>query len=332
MEESLLYNGNGLFSGLDYPKEALGFFRAVGHTLATEPLIIANDVMHCIYSELNFATFFDNSERSAFLCMSSLSHLFTLESDVFYDSQSSLVRYYAISIDTPKSDRTTTANIILNAFAKNTKDFLVIMFQNEGMCMFAFAIKTYARLTYFSDWFDGSDVEGFVKKADIGNLSLKNGGELFSDFVYMTARSYYIRPLSKDYIHAEWHMLDEDERPSWNDYADEQMNENCKRYGYDYIDVFITRDYQTDNIEGEDFELDLLALELELEKMKEADAFELDESDYDDFDGDEEYDLERINTEDIPPEIMDDPVKLLNWLRKSEPSVDEKSDDAGDCW
>jgi len=190
------------------------------------------------------------------------------------------------------------------------------------MCMLAFAIKASACLTYFSDWFDETSLSDFVVRADIVNMSLNNGSELFFDFVYMTARSYYVQPFSKDYIHSDWYLLDEDIRPSWNEYALERTLENNSKYGDDYIDIIMKKDYQTDNIDSKDFELDLLELELELEKMEGEDAFELDESDYDDFDEDEEYDPERINIEDIPPEIMNDPVKLLEWLRKNEQSVD----------
>lgn len=85
MDESLFYNGSGLFSGVDFPREALGFFRAAGHTTASTPRIVADDILYCIYSELKFTAFFDRNERSAFLCINSLSHLFTLQDDVFYD-------------------------------------------------------------------------------------------------------------------------------------------------------------------------------------------------------------------------------------------------------
>jgi len=329
MDASLYYDGSGLFSGYDFPSEALGFFRAAGHTTASEPLVVADDVLHCIYNELKFTAFFDGGERSAFQHIESLSHLFTLEGDVFNDSQSTAVRYYAVSLNTSISDRTTTANVILNAFVKNAKDFFVFIFSHEEMCMLAFAMRAHARLTYFSKWFDNAGVDEFVRRADNGNISFNNGRELFSDFVYMTARSYYVHPLSRDYIHAEWYLLDEDVRPSWNDYVIARMGENSMKYGDDYIDVLITKDYQADNIDSKDFELDLLALELELERMEESDAFEMDESDCDDFEDEEEYDSKRINIEDIPVEIMDDPVKLLGWLRKNEltADVDENEDD-----
>ena len=329
MDEFLYYNGSGLFSGYDFPSEALGFFRAVGHTTSSKPLVVADDVFRCIYNELKFTAFFDGGERSAFHQIESLSHLFTLEGDVFHDPKSTGVRYYAVSLNTSKSDRTTTANTILNAFTKNAKDFFVFIFRHDEMCMFAFAMRTYESLTYFSKWFDNAGVDEFVGRADSGNISFHNGGELFSDFVYMAARSYYVHPLSRDCIHAEWYLLNEDERPSWNDYAIARMSENSMKYGDDYIDVIITKDYQVDNIDSKDFKLDLLALELELERIEEYDAFELDEFDYDDFEDDEEYDSERIKIEDIPIDVMADPVKLLKWLQKNEMTANAGEDE---CW
>jgi len=332
MDESLHFNGSGLFFGYDFSSEALGFFRAAGHTTASEPLIVANDILHCIYSELKFTAYYNGGERLAFQQIDSLSHLFTLGGDVFHNAQSTAVRYYAVSLNTSKSDRTTTANVILNAFVKNAKDFFVLLFRHEEMCMLAFAMRTYFCIAYFSKWFDEADVDEFIRKADSGNISFDNGCELFSDFVYMTARSYYVHPLSRDYIHAEWYLLDEDERPSWNDYAIARMSENSMKYGDDYIDVIITKDYQVDNIDSKDFEFDLLTLELELARMEESNAFELDKLGCDDFEDDEEYDSERIKIEDIPVEIVDDPVKLLEWLRKNELAVNVGDDENDEYW
>jgi len=79
MDESLLYDGSDLFYSLDYPRDALGFFRAVGHTIASTPQVVASDVLHCIYTELNFNVFFDATERLSFLNIDSLSQLFTLD-------------------------------------------------------------------------------------------------------------------------------------------------------------------------------------------------------------------------------------------------------------
>jgi len=326
MDDSIMYDGSGLLSGVDFPMEALEFFRTVGHTAETKPLITAEDILTCIYSELNFTAFFDRHERFAFLCIDSLSHLFTLDSKIFDKTTLSSIRYYAVSLNTPKSDRTVIAHTVLSAFAKGTSDFLVVLFRNNNKCMLSFAKKSNINPIYFSDWFGESDLFDVVLRADIGNLSLKSGSEMFDDFLYMTARSYYVWPLSKDLYHAEWYLLDENDRPAWKDYVTERMNENSRKYGDDYIDILISKDYQTDNIESKDFELDLLALELEIESMDAEDLFELDESYYDDFEDEEELielNISRINAEEIPAEILDDPVKLLDWLKRNENAAGE---------
>jgi hypothetical protein len=325
MDESLLYDGSGLFSGYDFSKEALGFFCAAGHTIATNPLVVAQDVLSCIYGELNLAAVFDAGDRSAFSSIESLAHLFTLNNDFFCVPRSSSVKYYAIVLDSSKSDRTILANAILNAFAKGTKDYLVILFRHEEMCMLSFARRFGMNTSCFSDWFGKSEFLEFVRKSDIGNLSSKTGCEFFADFVYMTARNYYIRPLSRDCIHAEWYMLDEDERTPWKDYVAERLREDVKAYGDDYVDVLIDKEYQTDSIDSKDFEFDLLALEIELEMMEDSQVFETDDDDYDDdFDEDDEFDPERINTDNIPLEILNDPVELLKWLNKNAQSLDDR--------
>jgi hypothetical protein len=318
MNDFLLYDMGDLFNNPNFQAEALTFFQAVGHTSSVTPLIVAEDVLHCIYTELRFESLFNIYERKAFSHIESLSHLFTLNNEVFYTNKTSQVRYYSVSLDTEKEERTVIADSILNAFAKNTSDFIVIIFRHEKKCMFAFAKKTKGCITYFSDWFDDSNVCKVAEKIDIGCLSLRNSSEFFLDFVYMTARLYYTHPITKDCAHIEWYELNEDDRPSWKDYAIERMYAHIREYGDDYIDEPKNEDYEIDDIDSIDFEFDLIELELELDKMMATESFNLSDDEYDDDDDDDYDDFERVNIEKIPAGILNDPVKILEWLRKNE--------------
>jgi hypothetical protein len=271
LDDSLLFDWNKLFIAPNFHGEVLVFFQFVGHTSAVVPLIVAKDILHCIYSDFNFNVYFEKNERYAFSCIESLSHLFTIKSDMFYDKIYPHIRYYAISLNTIKSERTVTANIILNAFARNTSDYLVIMFRNENMCMLSFAKKTNSCIVFFSDWFDGASVFDIARRSDIVNLSLQNSEAYFLDFVYMTARSYYTNPLSKDYVYSEWSALNEDEeydRPSRSDYIAKVKYGFVRKYGDDYIEIPKYEDYKTDNIGDKEYNFDLLKLELDMMKCQ----------------------------------------------------------------
>ena len=195
MSDPLLYDWGELFGGFDFPGEALKFFYVVGHTIAVKPLIVAEDILYCIYSELNYKAYFDATERLAFSCISSLSHLFTMNDKAFYKTRNTTVQYLSVVLNTSKVERTAFANIIANAFVKGTTDCLIILFRHDNMCMLSFSKKKYGKLTLFSDWFSEAGVMEVMRKIDIANLSPQNSDEFIRDLIYMAAH-YRIQNLS----------------------------------------------------------------------------------------------------------------------------------------
>jgi len=333
MDLTLLNEDESLFRASSFQLGAMSFFKATGHTGASCPLIEAENILYCIYNDFMFASYFDKKEREAFGDIDTLSHMFTVGNETFSKSTDSSLRYYAISLNVIKSERGIVADTILMSFAKSTADFIVIMFQHDRECMLSFAKKTKGCLTFYSDWFNKSKFNEVASNANIANLSLQNSTEFFLDFVYMTARTYYTHPLSLDFAHAEWYSLraDIEEIPNWNNFATEFLCAPIYEYGDDYIEPPNREDYSVDTFEGSDFELDLIELEAELE-MRSEDLAEED-NDYDEHDRefyDEFYDnLQHIDADEIPDEILSDPVKLLEWINKNEESTPE---DEVDDW
>jgi len=335
MGDSLLYDGSGLFTSSALHGEALGFFCSVGHTSAVSPLIVAEDILHCIYSELAFNAYFNKIERLAFSKINDLSHLFTLDNEAFDKKSTRQVRYYAVSLNTDKSERTVIANDILRAFVKNTTDYIVILFRHERMCMLAFAVKLNGFITVYSDWFGYDDYRDISARVDLGNMTLRNSDEFFYDFVYMAARHYYTHPTSRDYAHAEWstanYFFDEDEiftRQSWKEVAPMIVFSHIYEYGDDFIDLPLAEEYQNDIMEESEY--DLLLMELELEESLAAQKFDFAADDDEFVDEEDDFldDNERIDASNIPPEIMSDPVKLLEWLNKvRKDDIDEINDE-----
>ena len=332
MSDPLLYDWGELFSGFDFPGEALKFFHAVDHTIAAKPMVVADDILYCIYSELNCKAHFDATERSAFSFISSLSHLFTMDDKAFYKTRNAAVQYFSVVLETSKTERTAFANIIANAFAKDTMDCLVILFRHEDMCMLSFSKKKYGRMTLFSDWFSEDNVLEVIRKIDIANLSLKNSDEFIRDFIHIAARPYYIRPISRDYAHAEWGnqrlYVDGDEvyTVGKSDFIDEMMYAHINEYGDDYIGEYSSSDYQVDTIDISDYDFDLL--ELELDQMMASGELGFEGEDYADEDTEDTVDgYKHIYAEEIPLEIMDDPIALLKWLSENERIKEYDEDD-----
>ena len=330
MDDPLLYDWDDLFHGLDFPGKAMGFFQAVGHTITATPLITADDILHCIYSELNFNAYFDRAERSAFACINSLSRLFILDSAAFEKNQKAQVQYYSICLNTDKNERTLIANIIATAFAKNTSEFMVFLFRHDDSCMMSFIKNETSFMIFHSDWFYRSDMPDVLDKIDIANLSLNNCRVFFHDLVYMMARSYYTHPISTDYAFSLLYSQNIVE-----DFDDESIyfkdKENIKRlslehidqYGDDYIEIPMESDEQTDDFADSDFDL----LELEIDEMIASDLLEAEMSEFQEddlFDESEQTDLDLI-----PPEVLSNPVELLKWL-ESYYTTKEKNDETDD--
>ena len=215
------------------------------------------------------------------------------------------------------------ANIIANAFAKSVSGYSVILFRHEDKCMLSFSKKLKASVTIFSDWFGEASVMDIMRRLDISNLSLQNSDEFIHDLIYMAARAYFTKPISRDYAHAEWGnqrlYVDGDEvyTVGKNEFINELMYAHINEYGDDYIGEYNLDDYQIDTIDSGDYDFDLL--ELELDKMIASGSLEFEDEDYSDKDCEEIIDeYERMYADEIPPEIMDNPVLLLKWISDRE--------------
>lgn len=322
MSDLLLYDQDSLFRGSDFTKEAMKFFRTVGHTATSSAEIVAKDVLYCIYSELNLPGIFGADDRIAFSHISSLSYLFSIGNEVFNKRSSTSVKYYAIEIDVSTQERTVTANTIASGFAKNNNSFLVILFRHEDMCAFSFTHPQTHCGSIYSDWFGNTSIADALLRLDIVNLSLNSSSDFFDDLTYMLARRYYIERVSKDYAHLEWLQ----QRDFLENNQDQEVLERCdfiseilfshiKEYGDDYIEEPYLVVYQTETIDSSDFDFDMLELELD-ELVASADLDFFDDDAVDEEEIIDQYG--RIIADEIPDNVLNDPVLLLKWLGEKE--------------
>jgi hypothetical protein len=169
-----------------------------------------------------------------------------------------------------------------------------------------------------------------MQRLDIANLSLQSSDEYMRDLVYFAARRYYTNPISWDYAYAEWanQKLFSDfgdmlVTVDLKEFIDDLMYSHINDYGDDYVGELDLGDYQTDTLESSDYDFDLL--ELEIDEMIASGGLEFED---DEMINDEENDFiedyDRISAEYIPPEIINDPILLLEWLKEHERVYDDK--------
>jgi len=313
-----------IFEEKNFVLSAIDFFKTIGHTLTCKPYLIADDIRYCIYFDLDFNHVFTQQEIESFSYISQLSLLFQLDDSVFDVSTQRSIEYYAIELSVSRSDRSNIAYIIHNSFARESTNNTVILFRNDSECMLSISYGKgeYGNKIYLSDWINADSDVSYIEKIIAYNLSFSSSASFLSDFIYYSAREYYIYKISKEYIYNQILNLDffkidyRLDRDALNKFIEDILYSHIKFYGEDYIEV----DEYDDNINNnnhEALELDILELELELElesdgKSEIDDFEEFGESDNDSSEDD--TDVNQVNIDDIDDYILNDPIELIKWL------------------
>jgi hypothetical protein len=227
-----------------------------------------------------------------------VAHLFDVTN---FSERESGVRFFSVDLGFNILDRSYIQHVVHSLIARKASCCSVAIFRHHNAISMSVAYdKANANQTvYLSDWFELNDTAFDAFFAGIGesDFSLRNGTDFTSDLIYLTARDYYIRPLSFEYLRYE---LNSDEN---------YLNEVIKKYGADYvadayIEVLNTRIDIPDEID-----FDLIEYELEQMEFPESEEFD-DDDDFNDFDDDTGNNI----TGGIPKEVLADPVLLLKWL------------------
>lgn len=321
----------GIFEGKNFGLSAIDFYRKIGHTLTCEPYLTADDIDYCIYYSLGFRHSFVKVEREAFSYIQQLSLLFELDDNTFDIATNRTIRYYAIELSVKKNYRSRVAYIIHNAFTRESEHCAVIIFRNHGKCMLSISHGKgkYDNTIYLSDWIDANSSMDYISRFMAYNLSFLSSISFISDFIYYSAREYYIYSPSKDYTHNNifnMGIFGTENQKDWDitDEFVEYKNYYARMYGDDYIE---TEWFDNPQIEGAS-DLDFDLLELELDETSDSDILEesneLDETE-DDFLGNNMDSKEdnQIDISEIDKHILDDPVELLKWIKNRKGRVNK---------
>lgn len=313
-------------------KDALNLFVEAGHAATDLPIFCNHSVEEAVYFDCEASIVFSKKQLSILACSANISHLFDLNTDLFSKGKRDKISFYSLELLSLESCRSQAAyDVHKNLHSTFNATASVLLFKNKDKVMLSFV--GYDSDVMLSDWYSiEKDFEHLINKIDISNMTLASARAYFYDFVYCSARWYYLNPISEEY--ATYSVLPTnyflaDERIFESAHVDrEEIKEMVQaflrfaetEYGDDYIDSSLER-VSLINLGAE---LDLLAYEIEMEEdasdFHEVLLYEDVENEYiGDLYGDTDVEsLDRYEFEDIKPEIFENPMLLIKWLEKNE--------------
>lgn len=333
---SLLQSTEILSNALSYKaieRVGIDFFAALGHTsFLQEPIFASSDVLHFMYVDMKVKKVLTSEDRNTLEEIINIAYLFKKDNESFRYSSDQYIEYFSVEIDDDCIDRSLTAHDIHLVIAKVAEFYSVVLFRYRGEYMLSFNYCTGENndSIVLSDWFDEYH-EKFFRSLTAYNFSDINVSEFFLDFIYAAARGYYIHPMSKDYIKFE--MLSSafikdgeiqiTHRDEWTDLVEVMYSEQFLVYGDDFFEYNLVNGIEAESEESMD-DIDFDLIEYELDNMEIADD-ELEESSEEDdfadelqFDDDLQSTTQGFDAALINLEILEDPIKLLDWINDNE--------------
>ena len=234
-----------------------------------------------------------------------------------YEEPSANVDIYAVDLKDAGALRSEAAYNIHAVFSKFNDNPSIIFFRSEESVLLSFlqATDEDSVAIYLSDWLTSDTVDtGQLERIHIGSCSLLSSVDLFDSLEFEAIRDYYKYPLSR-YIAAydvvfpsvnftSMADLSAFTREDQNEAIESVLNTYAVRYGDDYIDSSIKEIDQDDNIDLDDLEWE---------------AQNLAQDTNEDFSALHEVDINKNlpSMPTPPPDVMDDPIALLDWLEKN---------------
>lgn len=320
---SLFQSTEILSNALSYKtieRVGIDFFAALGHTsFLQEPIFASSDVLHFMYVNMKIRKVLTSEDRNTLDEITNIAYLFKKDNESFRYSNDQYIEYFSVEIDNSCIDRSLTAHDIHQVIAKVAEFYSVILFRyrEKYMLSFNYCVGKNTNSIILSDWFDEYH-DNFFRSLTAYNFSDIRISEYFFDFIYAAARSYYIHPMSKEYIRFESLpplLIKDGEKQYYhqdelNDLVEDMYNEQFLVYGDDFFEVNLVNSAEAeDSIDDIDFDL----IEYELDNMEIADKEWEESSEEGDFGDELQFDAISISSE-----ILEDPLKLLDWLNDNE--------------
>lgn len=311
---------------------AMDLLRRAGHITDTVPAYKNHSSERAVFFDLPCSTGLAEWERKLLNQFTDVSELFSIRRN--FAEQFVPIAIRCFSIEVSSYDRSTCELIsqIAKLLCKAASSAGVIVLAKCGSRMI-FSFSGYGFNNILSDWFwIGEYTEEIIEKISIANMSTKNTSAYFFDFIYSIARPYYFyNPRAHSYVDIPSDYLDREGK----DYSGKDEikrllthlgNAAMLQYGDDYLEIEFTGNKQIASAsDSEDLDLLLLDLDLDSEDADEGLDKNIEqemEAEFEEFEfesgvGEDEGEGELEEFEYLPQEIFDDPLLMVEHLKKT---------------
>lgn len=317
---------------LPIDKASLCLFSHLGYVDAHAiPVLSPRGARSFVYSLLPDGRLLNDLDRSYLSSVRLGTHLFTLnEADYAYESED--IAFLAIEMEDVGWARSEEAYGIHYLLSKAEYRKSVVLFRHSGSILLSFLCpRDEGKLAiYLSDWMDIDAVDvGQMERYHVASTSLDSADECFFGLAFEAMRDYYKYPITAT---TAWYcdVMGGIDR-SWSvdqlfysraeiiDAVDEAMARYVNFYGDDYVEDRVEALYDEDDFNLIDIEWELQNDDADDESVE---TIGEDSEDVEEDEDDEEFlnaALDRID--EIPQEVLADPVKLLDWINSHSSKV-----------
>lgn len=304
--------------GENFYRYAMKLFAYAGHVFTSSPEYINHSPEQFAYFDNKPDASLTKAQRAMLGAYNNISRLFTNHNCAFF----------SVNLLTRKSERSIVAYEIHNMMHPLIDaDGTVFIFQYENEVMLSFMGFGYRCI--LSDWYLQDDIYDVLpEKLDIGNMSIDDGFNYFTDMIYMLARHYYLdgQPSTYSIIPINFFSsagIEGVDREELDRIIQDALEAPQREYGDDYVE-YDEEGFSSSESAKINADLDLMFLELDDEEIDSDDmdiSLEEIDDDYSTYSQDEyEYD-------DLDPEVFKDPTLLVKLLKKQENINDSQQDD-----
>lgn len=296
-------------SALNFYAYAMDLFMQSGHISSQIPEYANHSSEEFVYFDVENASL-SALQRASLKQFNCVSRLFSVHGCAFF----------SINLLVTRAERSQAAHDIHSMLHPLIRtDATIVLFRHDDDILLSFV--GFNSRCILSDWFENFDDAGYlIDKLDIVNMSLESGKAYFNDFLYIFARDYYFFKYNLmindlipiDLFNVNEGLYDPISRDQIDQIIHDQIFRSLLKYDTDYVPYDDDKYSETDTI---DFDIDLMLLD-EDEQESPFDEDRADEEN--DMYGDEDYQQNEYEFDDVDPEIFKDPTLMVKWLKKAD--------------
>lgn len=316
--------------GSSFYEYALDLLRCAGHVTDIAPAYKNHSAERVVFFDLPCSVGLSEWDRKLLNQFTDVSELFSIKRNFTAQDAPTAIRCFSLEVSYNGRSTCELISQIAKLLCKVASSAgVIVLAKCENRMTFAFS--GYGINNVLSDWFwIGRDTEELIEKINIANMSCRNTSTFFFDFIYSIARSYYFyNPRVHSYIDIPSDYLDREGK----DYSGKDeikrllahlSNASILQYGDDYLEIEFTGNEQTAST-SDSGDLDMLLLDIDLDSDVTDEGLDMNmeqemEAEYEEFESEsgiseDEGDLEEY--EYLPQEIFDDPLLMVEHLKKS---------------